>query len=85
MNQSKADKVLDYILKNTAKLSPEKIEALAKVVEAVKDINETVEEPNTLPILEEHETLMEDRPMDFTQIQGIEMDGIKKEINIIKA
>lgn len=77
---SKSDVVLDYILKNAAKLSPEKIEALSKVLAVTKDINEVTHEPNSLQEIETHEELMEEEPLDFTDVTGIEFEGKNKQV-----
>jgi len=84
-DSTKADIVLDYILKNTSKLSAEKIVALSSVLNAVKDIHEPVSEPNSIPTTEEHNELVEEQPIDFAEIQGIEVDGRKINTKIFKA
>lgn len=81
----RADKVLEYILKNASKLSPEKIEALSKVLDISKDINEATHEPNTIPEVENHDDLMEEQPVDLSDVEGISVDGRKVKTKIYKA
>ena len=86
LHPTQAEKVIDYILKNTSKLSPEKIEALAKVVESAKGVNEISLEPNSLPPDEvEDSELLENHPINFSEVQGIEVDGRKIKTEIYKS
>lgn len=81
----RADKVLDYILSNASKLTPEKIEALSNVLSAVKDFNEAAFEPNTIPVVENQAELTENEPIDFSDVTGVEVDGRHRKTLIYKA
>ncbi len=77
-------KVVDYILKNASKLSPEKITALAHVVKAAgEEIEKT---PNTVPNKSSEENdIREDAPFDISEVTGVSVDGgKKKKIKIIQ-
>ena len=85
MNQKQSEKIIDYILKNVSKLSPEKITALGSVVLAAQGINEIEHEPNTIPTVVEEDELLEDHPIDFSEVQGIELDGRRVQTKIFKS
>lgn len=77
------DRVVDYILENTTKLTPDRIRALSEVVSALSNENETIEEPNILPEEENESSLLEEQPFDLSEVQNIQIDRnspIKTEI-----
>ena len=76
------DKVVNYILKNASKLSAEKINSLSNVVKALGQ--EIDKEPNTVPETDENDQeLMENQPVDMSEITGVQIDdGPKKKIKV---
>ena len=78
------DKVVDYILSNAGKLSPDKIVALAEVVKATGVSVEVG--PNKIKGEELSENqIMENAPFDISEVTGIQVDGGKKrKVKIIK-
>lgn len=81
---SNVDKVTEYILKNSGKLTPEKIQALSSVVKALGgEKNSAAHEPNTIPIADTQEQLTEPGPIDFGEVDGVKIDdGNRKKIKI---
>ena len=80
---SNVDKVIDYIVNNAGKLTPEKIQALSDVVGALGGENETTKEANSVPVTENQEELMTPGPTDFSEVQGFQVDeGPRQEVKI---
>lgn len=80
------DKVIDYIVSKAGTLSPEKIEALSKVVGALGGENHVTHEPNTLPVAENQEELTQDAPDDMSEITHVQIDGgPKRGVQILKS
>ena len=71
------DKVVEYILKNASKLTPDRIKALADVVKAIGDEKPTVEEPNMIPEESETNSILEEQPFDLSEIKRIQIDKNK--------
>lgn len=71
---SNVDKLIEYVIGNAGKLTPEKITALSKVIEALGGENETTKEPNAVPVVENQEELMTNSPIDFNEVDGIQVD-----------
>ena len=72
------DKVTEYILNHAGKLAPEKIKALASVLSALKGENEIVmREPNAVPDEVTNEEMMQHRPVEMSDVMGIQYDDEK--------
>lgn len=78
------DKVVQYILSNAGKLTPEKIKALAEVVSAVGKPIESG--PNKIKGEEVNENeILENAPFDLSDVTGVQIDGDKtRKVKIIK-
>lgn len=77
------DKVTSYIVDHAGKLTPEKIEALAKVVEALGGESQITHEPNTVPVVENQEELTTPSPIDFNEVEGFQVnDGPVNKVKI---
>lgn len=78
------DLVVDKLLKDGGKMNPDKIQAFAGVIEALKGEKRIIQSPNKIPNSPE---LTEDIPVDFSEIQGVELEGVKgshRKISIVK-
>lgn len=70
------DKVVEYILKNAGRLTPEKITALSDVVGKLEEKDPVKSEPNKLEG-EENDYLSEASPMNLADIENIQIDSNK--------
>ena len=66
------DKIVDKLL-NDQYMTPAKIKAFSYVIQALKGIS--VQEPNEVKDEENDKELTEDQPLDFSEIQGIQVDS----------
>ena len=81
---SNTDRIVDYVLRNAGKLSPEKISALGDLVGSIS--NEVKTEPNAVKQTEANsEDLLENRPIDLSEVTGFKVDnGPTKKVKIYK-
>lgn len=71
------DKVVDYLLKNVGKLSPEKIDSISKVIRSLW--NEKIREPNKIKDDElPGEPISENNPIDILKAQAVQVEGMPK-------
>ena len=71
-----ANRVVDYILSNAGKLTPDKIKALAGVVGALGDEKEKViKEPNKLPEEKNYVDLSGGNPISLKDVDGFQIEG----------
>lgn len=73
---SNTDKIVDYVLKNTAKLEADKIKALASVIKSLG--GEKIQSPNKIKD-EPDEMISEDNPIDFSQVKNVQIPGMPKQ------
>ena len=77
------DKVTSYIIDHAGKLTPEKIAALAKVIESLGGESQVTHEPNTLPVAENQDDLTTPGPIDFNEVDGVQVnDGPVNKVKI---
>ena len=70
---SNTDRIIDYVISNGGKLTPEKITAMAKVVEALGGDTPT-QIPNDLPIKEDN-YLENSEQINMAEVNGIQIDN----------
>jgi len=87
MRENNVDLLVDKILKDGAKMTPERIEAFSKVISSLAGHNTTTHEPNAVQDDANAEDLSEDVPVDFSEVEGVQFGstGTKKKVKIIKA
>ena len=79
---SNQKKVVDYILGNVGKLKPEKIEALSKLVGALG--TEVEKADNKVPETPNSQDMLEDQPIDMSNVTGVQFEDDKKSRKDIK-
>ena len=81
------DLIVDKLLKE--KMTPEKIKAFGTVIESLIPDKKVSSEPNSLKEeVENSSEFTEDVPLDFSTVEGVEVEGVKgsrKKIKIIPA
>jgi len=70
------DKIIDKLLKDN--LTPAKIKAYATVIQALKG-SSIKQEPNAVKDLPNDEDLVEEKRLDFSEIEGVQIDDNKRE------
>jgi hypothetical protein len=70
------DKIIDKLLKDN--LTPAKIKAFASVISALKG-SSVKQEPNAVKDLPNDEDLVEEKRLDFSEIEGVQIDDNKRE------
>ena len=69
-----SDRVVDYILGNVGKLKPEKIKALATVIESLSE-KPIENSPNKIKEEEAYQEIDQNNPMMLKDIKGFSFDG----------
>ena len=81
-NQDHIDRIVKYIM-TRRKITPEKIEAYSKVIEALSKVKEpAVKEANSVKDAQE-DNLVDNPDFNLAEITNIEIGGTKRKINII--
>lgn len=75
MDETLVDKVVNKLLKDN--MTPAKIKAFAFVIQSLKGISN--QEPNTVKEEKNDEEITEDKPINFSEVEGVQIDNQPRE------